>query len=225
MKYHAVVLAGGTGERFGVMKQFVPLDGKPIFIRTLQKFASDVNCKLTLVIPAQFHDVVDNCLNHYNVMARVVTGGDTRQASVYNALQAIQESDYWGPAVLITDSNRPLITESTIQRCLETIQSKDCLAALTVCKSINTPCTSSDGLTLQQILKRDTMYELLMPQVFDLSLLHSAHTKTKLVNASDDMQVIISTFPKVRAKLVHMSLWEGLKLTYPEDYKIFEVLL
>jgi 2-C-methyl-D-erythritol 4-phosphate cytidylyltransferase len=227
MKYHVIILAGGTGERFGLMKQFVPLDGKPIFIRTLQKFIDDKNCKITLVIPEQFKDVVDNCLKHYNLFVNVVFGGCTRQESVKNALVFIEAQDMWGSVVLITDANRPLVKKATIHKCLVKLQDKEVLSVLTACKSINTSCIAKTDVldtTLDKILDREKMFELLMPQGFTFHVLYDAHMKTKLKNATDDMQVILSVFPKARASLIQTSFWEGLKLTHPEDYKIFEVL-
>jgi len=225
MKYNVIVLASGSGERFGLMKQFVPIDGKPIFIRTLQKFTTDENCQITLVIPAQFEDVVYNCLNYYKVFATVVIGGNTRQESVRNAINSINSREGSSSIVLITDANRPLITRKTIDACLLALDEKNTLAVLTACKSINTSCLINKNGTLNSICDRTNMYELLMPQGFDIGLLNESHAKTKLRNATDDMQVILSVFPKVQATIVEASFWEGLKLTYPEDYKVFEVLI
>lgn len=227
MKYHTIILAGGSGERFGVMKQFVPLDGEPIFIRTINKFSEDKNCKITLVIPDNFKDVIDNCLHFFNLVnISIVTGGKTRQESVRNALEYIAGCDYWGDKVLITDSNRPLIKEQTIKKCMDTLEHDNALAILTVCKSINTSCISTeDGSNLLQILDRTNMWELLMPQGFDLNILLEAHRKTRIKNATDDMQIFKELCPEVEATLIPISFWEGLKLTHPEDYKVFETLL
>lgn len=223
-RYHVVILAGGIGERFGVMKQFVPLNNLPLFIRTMRIFSRDPNCMITLVIPQEFGRIVDNCLKYHDIKVNVVVGGQTRQESVFKALKVVHFVSDWSDKVLITDANRPLISKKTVEDCLSALNDKKCQSVLTISKSVNTSCII-DKSKLEKIINRDKMYDLLMPQGFKFELLYNAHQRTSLVNATDDMQVILSVYPKTQPKFVEIPFWEGFKLTHPEDYKVLEVLV
>ena len=214
----AIILAGGEGKRFGMHKQFIPIYGVPVFMHTLVKFDG---MDVILVAPTAYHSVVQNTLSYYKPSGSVKTvqGGNTRQESVYNALSHINNYCKY-KNVVITDANRPCIARSTVSKCVAELKNNKAVA--TICKSINTSCTSGDGVYLGKVLDRRKMYELLMPQCFDFKLLWLAHQNTNKSDASDDTQLLPSA---VKIKLVEISIWESLKLTNPDDYKIFETLL
>jgi len=210
-----IVLAGGSGERFGLTKQFVPINGIPLFMYTLKKFAF---FDIVLTVPKGFKRVVENTLNHFGYEDIVIVeGGDTRQESVKNALKVKGKCDY----VLITDANRPLVSKDTIDKCVCLIEDYD--AVITVCKSINTSCIIDKDV---KILSRTNQYDLLMPQVFNYEKLFLSHIRTKLENCTDDLQIMQNFYSEsISVKTLEISFWEGLKLTYPDDYIIFETLL
>jgi len=218
-KNKVIILAGGSGERFGLTKQFIPINGIPVFIHTLRKF---VELNTVLVIPTQYFSLVKNTLDFYKLNAHLVCGGDTRQSSVNNALSYI---DSLGGCenVIITDANRPCITKDTINKCIEYLDAVN--AVVTVCRNVNTCCISEDEHTVKTVLDRSNMYELLMPQCFKFKLLYKAHCLTELKNCTDDIQILRSIKPESFIELLNIPYWEGLKLTRIEDYPIFEKLL
>jgi 2-C-methyl-D-erythritol 4-phosphate cytidylyltransferase len=225
MKTVVIVLAGGDGKRFGMAKQFVSVYNIPIFIYTLKAFK---DFPRVITIPNQFKDIVLNNIESYNknkdlTNVYVTKGGQTRQESVYNALTYIKQHFKNCENVIITDANRPCITQETIDKCLVALRTNK--AVLTVCKSINTSCLSKYGNILDKILDRNFQYDLLMPQCFKFKELYETHSHTTYTDASDDFQILQQGCPSIKAKLISISFWEGLKLTYPSDYKIFETLL
>jgi 2-C-methyl-D-erythritol 4-phosphate cytidylyltransferase len=218
METVAIILAGGKGERFGGLKQFIPINGIPVFIHTLGKFDG---FQKVLVISEQSYETVIGVLNYYNIPdVTICFGGETRQESVYRGLQHCLGFDFGLKNVIVTDANRPCITQKTIVECLAALKENSSVA--TVCKSINTTCFSHDGKILGDIHDRTYSYELLMPQAFDFETIYKAHRDTTKENASDDTQLLPED---VFTKLVQIPFWEGLKLTYSDDYKIFETLL
>jgi 2-C-methyl-D-erythritol 4-phosphate cytidylyltransferase len=220
METVAIILAGGKGERFGGLKQFTPIHDTPVFIHTLWKFA---NLHKILVIPKESRKEAVQLLKKYSLSIEnlyLIIGGETRQESVFNALQYCLGFTFKVDNVIITDANRPCITETTIAECINALEKNKSVA--TVCKSINTTCFSYDGEILGDIHDRTYSYELLMPQAFDFETIYKAHRDTTKENASDDTQLLPED---VFTKLVQIPFWEGLKLTYPDDYKIFETLL
>jgi len=219
MQKISIILAGGEGKRFGLTKQFVPINNIPLFIYTLKIFK---NIPKILVVPKKFKDITISIIEQNNINdVKVIEGGNSRQKSVYNALSYLKEQNYKGK-VIITDANRPLLKTKTIIQCFDYLKNYD--GIITVCKSINTTCRIKDK-KLEHIYDRTYMFDLLMPQCFDFNKLYKAHKNTKLKNATDDTQILLSYNKNAKIKTIEISFWEGLKLTHLKDYKIFKYLL
>lgn len=223
MNRTAIITSAGSGERFGFTKQFVPINGKPVFMHTLEKFIqSGMFSNVLLTIPEDSKDIVENiiCNSKYEDQVVVVFGGDTRQESIKNALFYLSVRKP-PDKVVITDANRPCIKLETIKQFAEKLDSLYSLVS--VCPTVNTQCYISEEV---EIIDRNKMHELLMPQGFDFEWLYSAHTdpRSEKLNATDDSQLV---------KKVHgcgpeyflMDKWEGIKLTNPEDYYVIAKIL
>ena len=94
MRKYAIIVAGGKGLRMGsdIPKQFLPVGGVPVLMRTLQTFyAYDAALSLVLVLPASQQDYWQSLCrqHHFTVPHRIVCGGDTRFHSVKNGLDSI----------------------------------------------------------------------------------------------------------------------------------------
>jgi len=218
MKNIGIILAGGSGERFGneIPKQYISFNGKLIIQYTIDTFINSKSFNEIVV-------VIDKKYKHFlNKNIKITNAGKFRQESVYNALSFI-ENNYDCSNVVITDACRPCITKETIKRGLSILPNYD--GVVCACKSINTSCYVKNE-KINQIINRTNQYELLMPQFFHFKSLLKAHKTIKnITNATDDSQLIIKCNPNNKIKILEIPLWEGLKLTYPGDYKIFELLL
>ena len=209
----AIILAGGEGKRFGDMKQFVLIHGKSVLAHTVEKFFG--LAKIIIVPEPVFPDAVLIAKKNKFENFSLVVGGSTRQESARIALQYAHK--HCEPRkVIITDADRPLITRGTIQKGLDLLEEYDCVVA--GCKTVNTICEFKDSY---KVLSRDHMFDLLMPQFFKFKDIYEAHEKTEKKNVTDDSQLLDGK----RIKFLEISFWEGLKLTYPGDYEIFELLL
>ena len=95
MKTIAIIVAGGSGTRFGAQlpKQFLELGGKPILMRTIEAFGEnkDGSFDVIVTLPADQMDLWRTMCERYGfaVPHRVVAGGETRWHSVKNALDSI----------------------------------------------------------------------------------------------------------------------------------------
>ena len=215
MSIVAIILAGGSGERYGEFKQFVPIHGKPVLAHTVEKFEE---YDKVITVPGEYMQTALKIGAEYDFTNVVfIRGGKTRQRSVQKALQFLDLHKFNKPDnVIITDANRPLITKKSIWKGMNMLESSPCVVS--VCKTINTVCTVNGGY---KVLSRENMFDLLMPQFFRFKMLYEAHEQTFNTNLTDDSQIIDSR----DVRLLEISFWEGLKLTYPDDYKIFELLL
>jgi len=216
----AIILAGGKGRRFGTNKQFVSFNGIPLFIYTLRKFSAYTKI---VTIPRKFSKQAQNYINKYKIKdVVIINGGKTRQESVLEALKYVKAKYFTEGKVIITDANRPFITKLTIKKCLKALD--DCDAIIATSKSVNTTCDIVNG-ELVKVYPRENMYDLLMPQCFDFASLYTAHIKTNKVDSTDDTQILTEAFPEASINNIVIPYWEGIKLTHPEDFDVFNVLL
>jgi CTP:molybdopterin cytidylyltransferase MocA len=124
MQVHAIILAGGDGNRFGgeLPKQFVRLAGDPILLRTLLAGAGAADRIVVVAHPSWLADTRDLvAAAGLEVPVVVVPGGATRNESTRNGLRAVEGED--DDVVLVHDAVRPLLPLDVIRRSIEPILS------------------------------------------------------------------------------------------------------
>ena len=103
-------------------------------------------------------------------VVNIVEGGDTRQASVYNGLQALPEDT---DIVLIHDGARALVTEDIITRALQSAQEHGSgIASVAVHDTVK--CVDDTGVVVET-LNRSNLRAMQTPQAFQLALIQKAH--------------------------------------------------
>ena len=123
MKKYAIIVAGGKGLRMGmeVPKQFLPVGGKPVLMRTLEAFKTCVpDVHLVLVLPVSQQDYWHELCRsyHFDLPCRIADGGETRFHSVSNGLALVPEDE--DTLVAVHDGVRPFVSPGVISRCYET---------------------------------------------------------------------------------------------------------
>lgn len=224
MKTIAVIVAGGSGTRFGadVPKQFLSLGGKPILMRTIEAFdqaLTDGDHGIVVTLPADQMALWRELCERYafNVPHRVVPGGETRWHSVKNALGSI--GDPAGVDVIaVHDGVRPLASKELIRRTLEAARSTG--AAIPVV-SLNDSVRQVDGDT-SHALDRSSLRAVQTPQAFDARLLLEAYGQPFDPTFTDDASVV--------ERYGHgVTLVDGdpqnLKITRPMDLALAEYLM
>lgn len=194
MKNYAIIVAGGSGTRFGgaVPKQFVPLCGKPVLMHTINKFASYFQTSpsggsILVVLPkvhvAMWKSLCDQY--RFTVPHLVVEGGETRYHSVLNALNAIEVvSD--GDVVAVHDGVRPLVSLEVIEAAFNTArQQKSAIPVVAMTDSVR----ALDAGGGSHALDRAALRAVQTPQAFDLSLLKSAYLQPYEDTFTDDASV------------------------------------
>ena len=120
MNIAVIIVAGGRGSRMGseLPKQFMLLEGRPVLMHTIQRFAESLpGAQLIVVLPAdQFESWRALCRQYrFDLPHEICAGGETRFASVYNGLAHVGAVDY----VAVHDGARPLVSRATIMRAVE----------------------------------------------------------------------------------------------------------
>ena len=219
----AVIFGGGTGRRVSnidIPKQFIEIGGKPIIAHTLQYFQdhSEIDAiYISCVDGWQDHlqKIVRN--NNFSKVKKIVTGGNTSQKSIFNALLAAS-SDYESDTlVLIHDAVRPIISEALITNVIEDAQQFG--NAVTCTMANETPVISEDGKSIIDMPKRSNMYVAQAPQAFHLGKITDAHIKEQKTNPEYTDVVDSATLMMNFGERIHMVISEygNIKITYPED--------
>jgi 2-C-methyl-D-erythritol 4-phosphate cytidylyltransferase len=204
----AIVVAGGTGERFGRPKQFVPLGGKPV-----------VAWSIAACRPAADGVVVVLPTGHLEMSHGadvVVAGGTSRSASVRNGLRAVPQD---ATVVIIHDAARPLASPSLFDAVVRALRDPTVGGAL-----CGIPVTDTlkrvEKDTVVATLDRSELIAAQTPQAFRTEVLRVAHEGEP--DATDDAALVEAMGATLR---VVPGDARNLKLTTPEDLHYFEHLV
>jgi 2-C-methyl-D-erythritol 4-phosphate cytidylyltransferase len=204
-----IVAAGGHGERLGAdrPKAFVDCAGKPLLEWSLDVLA-DVCDRVVVALPAGHEDGPDRVL-----------GGESRSASVRNALQAAPEAT----VAVVHDAARPLITRDLVERCLAALEPGVDAAVAAAPMTDTVKEAASDGRVLRT-LDRSSLWRIQTPQVFRAEVLRQALSRDELALAiaTDDASLVEELGGTVR---VVEAPPENIKVTRESDLRIAEALL
>ncbi|MCM8782932.1 MAG: 2-C-methyl-D-erythritol 4-phosphate cytidylyltransferase [Candidatus Omnitrophica bacterium] len=218
----AVIPAAGYGLRFktDTPKTLIHLNRKPLFIYPLEIINRHPQIdEIVLVVPLDYLALFKRWLKDYRIkkIKAVIPGGRTRQESVRKGLGEISPECQW---VLIHDAVRPFINLRMIS---EAISSAKRYGAVTFGIPVSSTLKSVDKAQfVKRTLKRDSIWESHTPQVFKKELILEAHRRCKDEAFNDDAGMMERLGIKV--KMIRGTPW-NLKLTYPEDLLLAEVIL
>lgn len=218
-KLYAIIVAGGKGMRMGkdLPKQFLPIDGTPILMHTLQAFYDyDPSMTLIVVLPSDQQAYWSNLCGdyHFTIPHVVVKGGETRFHSVKNGLSCIKGEGL----VAVHDGVRPFVHCDTIDRCFAAAQESG--AAVPVVEVVDSLRKVEDEES-NAVSRRE--YRIVQtPQVFDISLLKEAYKQPYTIDFTDDASVVEAYGRKI--SLVEGNR-ENIKITSPFDLVIAEAFL
>ena len=218
---YIIIVAGGKGLRMGsdIPKQFLPIGGKPVLMRTLERFRRySPTLQIILVLPKAQQDYWQKLCKEYafDIDYQLADGGETRFHSVQNGLAKIPDNAQG--VVGVHDGVRPFPSIDVIRNCYETAREKK--AVIPVIPVVET-VRHLKGDTSVTVPRND--YRLVQtPQTFDIQLLKEANRQPYNDGFTDDASV-------VEAYGFDITLVEGnrenIKITTPYDLKIAEVLI
>jgi len=212
----AIVVAGGSGRRFGGPKQFLPLAGRPVAAWSVAA-ARTVAHGVVLVVPSGSDEARSEGPDPHAMGADlVVTGGDTRSGSVRAGLAAVPDE---ASIIVVHDAARPLASGELFASVVEAVRSAGVDGAIPVLPVADTLKRVADGTVVQGV-DRDGLVAVQTPQAFVAATLRTAHRGG--AEATDDAAMLEALGATVRTV-------EGqphnLKLTRPEDLVLAEALL
>src|SRR5580704_14807735 len=183
MRVFVILPAAGLGTRMtaghtssAAPKQFLELAGVPILIHTLRAFAEVPQISAMYVaVRANEMDRLAAEVREYGFAGKVhvVEGGDTRQESVANALDAID----CGPddVILVHDAVRPLIDAATIERTIRAVEKHNAaIVGLPAVDTIKQVERTADGAIITSTIPREYIVQAQTPQGFRFELIKRA---------------------------------------------------
>ncbi|MBV2227953.1 MAG: 2-C-methyl-D-erythritol 4-phosphate cytidylyltransferase [Sphingobacterium mizutaii] len=223
--HFVIIVAAGTGSRLGgnLPKQFLLLDGKPILMHTLEKFASSqTKPEIILVLSEQMFGLWDELCREFdfNIPHQVTQGGNTRFQSVKNGIEFIKGSTQLGleSKIGVHDGARPLLSGKLIDK-LYTTCNLDRPAVIPAVQS-----TNSVRMGMQEqshAVDRQTVWLVQTPQLFMGKLLIEAYEQPEESFFTDDASVV----EKLSNNLYLLpGDQQNLKITFEEDIAIAQLL-
>lgn len=219
---YIIIVAGGKGLRMGsdTPKQFLPIGGKPVLMRTIERFYQySKELSVIVVLPreqqAQWRALCEH--HHFDLAHTIADGGSTRYESCQNGLAAIPD-DADG-VVGFHDGVRPFVSVEVIERCFETARTKKAvIPTLPVTDTLRHIDAQGGG---KNVLRSE--YRIVQtPQTFDVALAKQAFGQPDQESFTDDASVIEALGHSV--SMVDGNR-ENIKITTPFDLVLAEAMI
>lgn len=231
MKVAAIIPAAGLGTRMGrstaetsgvSRKQFMLLDGAPILLHTLRKFLA---CPLVteIVVALRQEDIgwFSALLERENPSkpVRLVVGGNSRQESVQNALNALDPDT---DMVAVHDAVRPFIDPVTLEKVIQ--EAAETGAAIVGIVPVDT-VKQVRGNKVHGTLPRERLILAQTPQVFRYGLLKEAFDRAQQDGfVGTDESSLVERLERVEVSVVPGSD-RNIKITKPSDMELARLFL
>src|SRR5580765_6888299 len=180
----AILPAAGMGTRMGgeSPKQFRLLDGVPLLQFTLRRLAACPSITEFLIATrAEEVDALSARLagEHLGRPLRVVSGGETQQESVRNALTQVAGD---AELILVHDAVRPLVTREQVERVIAEARVRRAailgIPALDTVKEVKRASLPGDVALVTTTIPRERVVLAQTPQVFEAALLREAFARS-----------------------------------------------
>lgn len=206
MRIAAIIVAAGTGTRFGaeIPKQYLVIAGRTVIRHAAEALAAHVS----LIQPVGDPTALADALSGVPGLLPPVAGGETRQDSVRNGLEALQP--HAPDIVLVHDAARPVIPEGTIPALLAALrESPGAIPAAPVADTLK----RVERGAIVETVPRAGLFRAQTPQAFRFGALLAAH-RAGFTGATDDASLLEAAGQTVE---VVPGSDDNIKLTYPDD--------
>jgi 2-C-methyl-D-erythritol 4-phosphate cytidylyltransferase len=230
MKVIVIIPAAGLGTRIAgaatgkaPAKQFTEINGIPVLIHTLRKFAAASG--ITEIVIALRKSEAESFAprleqEKFSKPVRIVEGGEHRQESVSNALNAIKASP--DDLVLVHDGVRPFVDQETIQHVIDAAAKHGAaIAAVPAIDTIKQVDRTSEGAVVNATIPREHIVLVQTPQGFKFEVLQRAFSEAQRdgFTGTDEASLVERMGQEVA---VVMGSPRNMKITTPSDLELAE---
>jgi 2-C-methyl-D-erythritol 4-phosphate cytidylyltransferase len=228
MKKNAVIiLAGGSGSRINkdLPKQYMEIKGKTILHYTIERFENHPRIhEIIIVTNGHFLSATEGIVNSggFQKVTGILEGGAKRQDSSRIGVDAVNREAIEN--VLIHDAARPFVADEIIDNMLDKLE--DYSAVNVAVPSADTIIQVGKDNCIEAVPNRTQLRRVQTPQGFNLALIRKAHQMAlarNMTDATDDCSLIL-TFKLAQVYVIE-GRPENIKITYPMDLKLAEMIL
>lgn len=226
-KTAAIILAGGTGERFGREggKQLVEIAGKPVLTRSAEIMDSVGDIGLIVIVcpEERTQEYLVRAIDPFPFATPIVLApaGDIRQESAFSGLEMVPDDFEY---VLLHDGARPLITKELVQHAIATLKGNiDADGVVVGTPSVDTLKVVENGV-IAGTPDRSVFWNAQTPQVFRTGIYRRAHASALSDGfvGTDDSSLIERLGGRM---LMVEGKRDNIKITVPEDHLIVSAAL
>jgi 2-C-methyl-D-erythritol 4-phosphate cytidylyltransferase len=244
MKVVVIIPAAGLGTRMSPMpvgvkgkqkkvppsKQFTELGGTPILIHTLRKFAAvDAVSEIWIALReseiAEFRARLASEKDVLKKKVELVVGGEHRQQSVENALNAVAAAARDDDIVLVHDAVRPFVTREIIQQVIDAAKKYGAaIAGLPAVDTVKQVERTAEGALIKSTIPRAGIVMAQTPQGFRYSVIKKAFDEASADGflGTDEASLVERSGHEVA---VVMGSPRNIKITTPADMELAEFYL
>ena len=219
-KITLIVAAAGVGKRMnlGYPKQFLEIEGKPLFLKVLEVAEKSSTIESIIVVTGlESIELVKKFCKEYQIqkMTRVVAGGKERQYSIENALEYCQDNSI----IAVQDGVRPFLKEKYFSQALEILERDLDIDGAVVGVPLKDTIkrVNSNGEVIETP-RRDEYIAIHTPQIFRGKILKEAYRKAREDKflGTDDSSLVERIGGRIK---VIIGDYDNLKITTVEDLK------
>lgn len=219
-KITLIIAAAGVGKRMklGYPKQFLEIDGKPLFIRSLEVAErSEYVSEIIISTEQESIELVEQLCKKYKIfkVKNIISGGDERQYSIENALEYCEDNSI----IAVQDAVRPFLKEKYFYQALEMFEEDLKIDGVVVGVPLKDTIkrVSIDGKVIETP-KREEYIAVHTPQIFKGRILKEAYKKAREDNflGTDDSSLVERIGGKVK---ILIGDYDNIKITTVEDLK------
>jgi 2-C-methyl-D-erythritol 4-phosphate cytidylyltransferase len=222
---NALIVAAGEGQRMGgkVKKQFIPLKGMPLLLYTIKAFEEfeKIGHIYLVLDEGDFRYCMEEIVEKHGIrkVSRLVPGGDRRQDSVWNGLQAMEGNC---DIVIVHDGARPFVSSDILKRL--TAAMRNAQAVITAVPALDTVKRVGEGGNVVDTLQRDTLFHIQTPQGFRYDVIREAYRRAmgEGIQGTDDAYFVERM--GIEVKVIEGSPL-NIKVTTPEDIALARYIL
>ncbi len=223
-----LLMMGGSGTRFGadIPKQYVKVDGRPIFSYILEGY-NRLSCvdKIIVVSHADWIDYVGEIASDLGAdkLYKIVSGGETRSESVKNGLIAAKEYSSDDDVILIHDATHPYVDEKGCEEVIEGV--KEYGGATLAQFNYDTVYRMDDDHILERIEPRFNIVAGASPEAFTFGRIYDIYMNSPKEELEQMTSAgAIALRHGIRMKVVRANVL-NLKITYQDDMNLFTKLV
>lgn len=226
----AMIIAGGNGKRMEqeIPKQFLNVNDKPVIVYTMEAFQKHPDIHEMIIICIEgWHEILKAYARQYHIdkLKWIVSGGATGQESIYNGIIEAKKHYQDTDLIFVHDAIRPMVSQEIISDCIIQCKKYGSAIAAVPCNTAVLLYADGDKKCSNEVIDRNILAMTQTPQGFSLGKMIWAHEEARKRGIKESVATCTLMVELGEKLYFSMGAETNIKLTTPDDMKIFKALL